>query len=65
MRGPGGNLRSYRDLLRSPALPQAVEKRAILRALRHAGGSQRQAARLLQISRTTLARKIEKLGIPT
>ncbi len=40
-----------------------AERRAIRRALKHAGGSQRQAARLLDISRNTLARKIRQLGI--
>ncbi len=42
---------------------QSAERRAIERALAEAGGSQRQAARLLEISRNTLARKIKRLGL--
>ena len=42
---------------------RAAERKAIRLALERAGGSQRQAARLLDISRNTLARKIQRLGI--
>ncbi len=42
-----------------------TERRVIRQALERAGGSQRQAARLLEISRNTLARKIQRLGIET
>ncbi len=42
-----------------------TERRVIRLALERAGGSQRQAARLLEISRNTLARKIRQLGIET
>ncbi len=40
-----------------------AERRAIEMALERAGGSQRKAAGLLEISRNTLARKIKQLGI--
>ncbi|MEM7354597.1 MAG: sigma 54-interacting transcriptional regulator [Acidobacteriota bacterium] len=42
---------------------QAAERRAIRRALEQTGGSQRQAAALLEISRNTLARKLRALDI--
>ncbi|MEM7583163.1 MAG: sigma 54-interacting transcriptional regulator [Acidobacteriota bacterium] len=42
---------------------QAAERRAIIQALAQSEGSQRQAARLLGISRNTLARKIRQLEI--
>ncbi len=42
---------------------QAAERQAIVEALAQSGGSQRQAARLLDISRNTLARKIRQLDI--
>lgn len=42
-----------------------AERRAILRALESAGGSQRKAARILGISRNTLAKKIHRLAITT
>jgi len=41
------------------------ERELILRALREAGGRQRQAARLLGILPTTLHEKMKRLGIPT
>ncbi len=44
---------------------QEAERRAILQAFESAGGSQRQTARLLGISRNTLIRKIRRLGIET
>jgi DNA-binding NtrC family response regulator len=46
-------------------LPLAeVEKRAILHALKAAGGSVSKAARLLAIGRTTLYRRLAELGLP-
>jgi DNA-binding NtrC family response regulator len=41
----------------------AVERQVITEALRRAGGSQRKAAQLLDISRNALSRKLERLGI--
>jgi DNA-binding NtrC family response regulator len=41
-----------------------VEKRAILHALKVAGGSVSKAARLLGIGRTTLYRRLAELGLP-
>lgn len=40
-----------------------VDRRIITRVLRHTGGSQSEAARILGMSRTTLRSRIEKLGI--
>lgn len=51
------------DSLRLSDQVEATERKAILRALAHAEGSRRKAAKLLGISRSTLARKIERLGI--
>lgn len=42
-----------------------VERRVIEEALRRTEGSQRQAAKLLNIARNTLAKKIRELGIET
>lgn len=42
----------------------ATERRVISEALERAGGSRRQAARLLGIARSTLARKLRELGLP-
>lgn len=41
----------------------ASERELILRALRHTGGNRREAARLLEIERHRLARKIERYGL--
>ena len=53
----------------SPALPltsqQVEERRGILEALEQAKGSKTQAAKLLGMSRVTLWKKINKLGINT
>jgi DNA-binding NtrC family response regulator len=42
---------------------QATERRAIERALQQADGSQRQAAKLLGVARSTLIRKLRALGL--
>jgi DNA-binding NtrC family response regulator len=42
-----------------------VEKKLIQQALTLCGGNQTQAAKLLQISRQTLASKIKEYGIET
>jgi two-component system response regulator HydG len=42
---------------------EEMERRYILRVLEHTGGNQRQAARLLGISRETLRSKLKKWGI--
>ncbi|MCP3962161.1 MAG: FHA domain-containing protein [bacterium] len=51
------------ESLRLAGQVRNTERRAILKALEHAGGSQRLAAQLLDISRTTLSRKLRKLDI--
>ena len=40
-----------------------VERELILRYLAKAGGNKRQAARLLNLSRTTLIDKLHRLGV--
>jgi len=42
---------------------RAAEKKAIERALRHAGGNRTLAARLLGVSRSTLYLKLEEHGM--
>ncbi len=49
--------------LRLEAHVERVERRVILAALERCGGSQRQAAKLLGLSRNGLASKIRRLGI--
>jgi DNA-binding NtrC family response regulator len=44
---------------------QDVERQAILEALERAGGNRSAAAKLLGLGRSTLYRKLERLGIPT
>ena len=48
---------------RSADLSPAAEAKAIRRALEQAGGNKTEAARLLGMSRRTIYRKLEKLGI--
>jgi DNA-binding NtrC family response regulator len=40
-----------------------VERQLILRYLEKAGGNKRRAARLLNLSRTTLIDKLQRLGV--
>ena len=40
-----------------------LERELILRCLRKTGGNKRQAARLLNLSRTTLIDKLQRLGV--
>jgi len=59
----GGEGETEADSLDLPAQLEAVERRLIERALRRAGGNQSKAARLLQISRNGLAKRLKRLGI--
>jgi transcriptional regulator of acetoin/glycerol metabolism len=43
----------------------AAERARILLALEEAGGNRQEAARALGLGRSTLYRRMEKLGIPT
>ena len=40
-----------------------IEKRAILEAIAHCGGNRSKAARILEIDRSTLRRKLQEFGI--
>jgi PAS domain S-box-containing protein len=59
----------FRRYCESHALPADIspedEAAAIRRALKQAGGNKTEAARLLSMSRRTIYRKLEKLGIDT
>ena len=52
-------------LVRPAVAPlRETEKQAIIKALKETGGDRARAARLLQIGRTTLYRKLKEYGIP-
>ena len=42
---------------------ELYEKKALLRALNHVGGDKLAAARLLKVGKSTLYRKLKRLGI--
>jgi transcriptional regulator with PAS, ATPase and Fis domain len=63
--GPEGEENPAVASLRLEDHVREAERRAIVQALEHAGGSQRQAARLLGIARSTLLRKLRELDVPT
>ncbi len=48
------------DLSAEPQSLEQVERQAIVQAMEHAGFNQRKAARMLQVHRATLARKLKK-----
>ena len=72
-----GDLRSssHPHTLAAPAIPDAglnlvsvvsqLERELILRCLEKTGGNKRQAARLLNLSRTTLIDKLQRLNVPS
>jgi DNA-binding NtrC family response regulator len=45
------------------AVMSGIEKDLLVRSLEKTGGNKRQAARLLNLSRTTLIDKVQRLGI--
>jgi DNA-binding NtrC family response regulator len=45
------------------AIMNALERELITRGLEKTGGNKRQAARLLNLSRTTLIDKLQRLGV--
>ncbi len=51
------------DLRSTPSTLAEVEKRAIIRALRHADGNKVRAAEILDIHRNTLRKKMQEYGI--
>jgi DNA-binding NtrC family response regulator len=66
-----GTLRDPRETDVLPAVPkdlrsevEDVEREKILSVLESCGGNQRQAAKLLGISRTTLLARLDRYGVP-
>jgi Nif-specific regulatory protein len=53
-----------KDERSEPAALAEVEKRHVLRVLEQCGGNRTAAAKLLDIGRNTLSRKLKEYGVP-
>jgi len=63
LRGPAKELRAWDITDEDPISLDLYEKKVLLRALDHTGGDRLAAARLLQVGKSTLYRKLKRFGI--